>query len=552
MALITLAAAVVMALSLSRRLQQPLDRLLAGTQALQAGALDHRIATGSRDEFDHVAQSFNAMARELQSHRAAADAARHDLEVAVHDRTRELSAAHDTLKQLDERRRQLFADLGHELRTPATAIRGEAEIALRGKDKPTAEYRQALGRVISGIDQMTGLIHDLMLIAKAEADQLVMKPTSTDLPALLAEAVDQARTLGAAHRVDVQLDRLGQAVMIVLDNAVRYSPEGASVAVSLRTDPSVATIVVSDAGIGIDADELPHVFERFVRGQRARAHARTAPASACRLHSPSCMRMPGRSMCKASPCAARPFASPCRSLPPTRLNGPCDRMNILVVEDDARVADFLLRGLRAEGYRVELARNGADGLAMARTTEPAILILDLMLPGLSGLELCQTLRAEGHHVPVLILSALGNTADKVQGLRLGADDYLTKPFAFEELLARIEALMRRGREQKPRSTLLHVADLTLDLERMSASRAGQTIALTAKELALLELLMNSPGRVYSRERILSNVWGTSQDPLTNVVDVYVRRLRAKIDDGHPLALIKTVRGFGYRLDDVRE
>lgn len=288
MALITLAAAVVMALSLSRRLQQPLDRLLAGTQALQAGALDHRIATGSRDEFDHVAQSFNAMARELQSHRAAADAARHDLEVAVHDRTRELSAAHDTLKQLDERRRQLFADLGHELRTPATAIRGEAEIALRGKDKPTAEYRQALGRVISGIDQMTGLIHDLMLIAKAEADQLVMKPTSTDLPALLAEAVDQARTLGAAHRVDVQLDlgdaaaapvrvhadadRLGQAVMIVLDNAVRYSPEGASVVVSLRTDPSVAAIVVSDAGIGIDADELPHVFERFVRGQRARAH----------------------------------------------------------------------------------------------------------------------------------------------------------------------------------------------------------------------------------------------------------------------------------------
>jgi len=227
-------------------------------------------------------------------------------------------------------------------------------------------------------------------------------------------------------------------------------------------------------------------------------------------------------------------------------------MNILVVEDDARVADFLLRGLRAEGYRVELARNGTDGLAMARTTEPAILILDLMLPGLSGLELCQTLRAEGHHVPVLILSALGNTADKVQGLRLGADDYLTKPFAFDELIARIEALMRRGRGQKPRSTLLHVADLTLDLERMNASRAGQTIALTAKELALLELLMNSPGRVYSRERILSNVWGTSQDPLTNVVDVYVRRLRAKIDEGQPLALIKTVRGFGYRLDDLPE
>ncbi len=223
--------------------------------------------------------------------------------------------------------------------------------------------------------------------------------------------------------------------------------------------------------------------------------------------------------------------------------------NILVVEDDARVADFLLRGLRAEGYRVELARTGPEGLAMARSAESgALLILDLMLPGLSGLELCQTLRAEGHQMPVLMLSALSNTEDKVNGLRLGADDYLTKPFAFEELLARIEALMRRGREQRPRASTLQVADLVLDLERMQASRAGQSITLTARELAFLELLMSAPGRVYSRERILSNVWGTNEDPLTNVVDVYVRRLRAKIDEGHPLALIKTVRGFGYRLD----
>ncbi|PTT20607.1 DNA-binding response regulator [Acidovorax sp. HMWF029] len=223
--------------------------------------------------------------------------------------------------------------------------------------------------------------------------------------------------------------------------------------------------------------------------------------------------------------------------------------NILVVEDDARVADFLLRGLRAEGYRVELTRTGPEGLAMARGADSdALLILDLMLPGLSGLELCQTLRAEGHQMPVLMLSALSNTEDKVNGLRLGADDYLTKPFAFEELLARIEALLRRGREQRQRASTLQVADLVLDLERMQASRAGQSITLTARELAFLELLMSAPGRVYSRERILSNVWGTNEDPLTNVVDVYVRRLRAKIDEGHPLALIKTVRGFGYRLD----
>lgn len=224
-------------------------------------------------------------------------------------------------------------------------------------------------------------------------------------------------------------------------------------------------------------------------------------------------------------------------------------MNILVVEDDARVADFLVRGLRAEGYTVELARTGPEGLAMARSAESGVLILDLMLPGLSGLELCQTLRAEGCHLPVLMLSALNETEDKVNGLRLGADDYLTKPFAFEELLARIEALLRRGREQRQRASTLQVADLVLDRERMQVSRAGQSIALTAKELAFLELLMSAPGRVYSRERILSNVWGTNEDPLTNVVDVYVRRLRTKIDEGHAVALLKTVRGFGYRLDD---
>jgi DNA-binding response OmpR family regulator len=223
---------------------------------------------------------------------------------------------------------------------------------------------------------------------------------------------------------------------------------------------------------------------------------------------------------------------------------------ILVVEDDPRIADFLVRGLQAEGYVMQLARTGPEGLAAVREREISLLLLDLMLPGLSGLDLCQTLRAEGHQVPMLMLTAMSSTDDKVRGLRLGADDYLTKPFEFEELLARIEALLRRGREQKPRATTLQVSDLALDRERMQVSRAGHPIALTAKELALLELLMSAPGRVFSRERILANVWGTYEDPLTNIVDVYVRRLRAKIDDGHAVPLLKTVRGLGYKLDDV--
>ena len=227
---------------------------------------------------------------------------------------------------------------------------------------------------------------------------------------------------------------------------------------------------------------------------------------------------------------------------------------LLVVEDDERVARFLDRGLRAEGYQVQLARTGTQALdAVAATkTEPfELLLLDIMLPERSGLEVCQTLRAAGNRVPILLLTAMDTLDDKVAGLRLGADDYLTKPFAFEELLARIEALLRRagsdGRVQDTR--LLQVADLCLDLDRMQASRAEVLLRLTARELALLELLMRHPGRLYSRERILSNVWGVAEDPLTNVVDVYIRRLRSKIDCGQSLALIKTVRGLGYRLDD---
>jgi len=231
-------------------------------------------------------------------------------------------------------------------------------------------------------------------------------------------------------------------------------------------------------------------------------------------------------------------------------------MNILIVEDDARIASFLLRGLRAEGHRVLHAADGPSGLAMAQDAaraaangdEPTLILLDLMLPGLSGLEICQTLRAARVPLPILMLTAQGALEDRVAGLRLGADDYLCKPFEFEELLARLEALARRGREPLAQSPRLTVGDLVLDRERMQARRGAQALALTAKELALLELLMAAPGRLFSRERILANVWGASEDPLTNIVDVYIRRLRAKVEvDGAP-ALIHTVRGLGYRLE----
>jgi DNA-binding response OmpR family regulator len=238
-------------------------------------------------------------------------------------------------------------------------------------------------------------------------------------------------------------------------------------------------------------------------------------------------------------------------------------MNIVLVEDDARIADFLQRGLRAEGWRVERAASGPEGLALARAAArdvppatdalapPTLIVLDLMLPGLNGLELCQTLRAEGVALPILMLTAMGTLEDRVTGLRMGADDYLCKPFEFEELLARLEALARRGRTLRARpSPRLVVADLVFDRERMRVTRAGRPIALTARELALLELLMAAPGRLFSRERILASVWGSSEDPLTNIVDVYIRRLRSKLDEGFEPMLIHTQRGLGYRLEDL--
>ncbi|MEX1165366.1 MAG: response regulator transcription factor [Hydrogenophaga sp.] len=229
-------------------------------------------------------------------------------------------------------------------------------------------------------------------------------------------------------------------------------------------------------------------------------------------------------------------------------------MNILIVEDDPRIASFLERGLKAEGYRTHLAATGPVGLAMARDlhkrSEPTVLLLDVMLPGMTGLEVCQSLRAAHIATPILMLSALGALDDRVSGLRMGADDYLVKPFEFEELLARIEALARRNASLAETSdgACLVVADLQFDLNAMRVQRGGLVLTLTAREMALLELMMSAPGRLFSRERILSNVWGVNEDPLTNVVDVFIRRLRSKIDDGRTQPLIHTVRGLGYRLE----
>jgi DNA-binding response OmpR family regulator len=220
-----------------------------------------------------------------------------------------------------------------------------------------------------------------------------------------------------------------------------------------------------------------------------------------------------------------------------------------MVEDDERVRRFVVRGLEAEGYSVAVAGDAPKGFALASAEPFDVMILDLMLPGYSGKDLCQRLRATGVGTPILMLTARDAVEDKVDGLRSGADDYLTKPFDFDELLARIEALVRRSK--CPSAELVRVlqaGDVTLDRESMTVQRQGKPIELTTKEFQLLELLMSSPGKVMSRTRILNKVWNCSSDPLTNVVDVYIRRVRTKLNLHPDYGLIRTLRGYGYKLE----
>ena len=221
-------------------------------------------------------------------------------------------------------------------------------------------------------------------------------------------------------------------------------------------------------------------------------------------------------------------------------------MKILVIEDDPQMADYLVKGLKEENYVVDQAANGRDGLLLAAGGDYDLLIVDRMLPGLDGLGVISTLRAAGNRVPTLILSALGEVDERIRGLRAGGDDYLTKPFSFGELVARIEALSRRGRIE-PRQTVLRVADLEMDLVAHRVTRAGREIRLQPQEWRLLEYLMRNAGRVLSRTMIFESIWDYHFDPQTNVIDVHIGRLRRKIDKGFERPLIQTVRGMGYAL-----
>jgi len=224
-------------------------------------------------------------------------------------------------------------------------------------------------------------------------------------------------------------------------------------------------------------------------------------------------------------------------------------MRILVIEDDTSVAEFLCGGLREAGHVVDHADNGKDGLFLATTESYDAMIVDRMLPGVDGLSVVRTLRASDNDTPVIILSALGQVDDRVKGLQAGGDDYLTKPFAFSELAARLEALLRRqrGGGGAPETTLT-VGPLEMDLLRREVRRDGEMIELQPRDFQLLEYLMRHAGQVVTRTMLLEKVWDYHFDPQTNVIDVHISRLRSKIDKGQAQALIQTVRGAGYKID----
>ncbi|HVN44978.1 MAG TPA: response regulator transcription factor [Steroidobacteraceae bacterium] len=220
-------------------------------------------------------------------------------------------------------------------------------------------------------------------------------------------------------------------------------------------------------------------------------------------------------------------------------------MRLLLVEDERKLCELVARALRAESYAVDVAEDGLRGWELAQSYEYDLIILDLMLPQLPGEELLRRIRRTNQQVPILVLTARATTADKVHNFEAGADDYLTKPFAFAELIMRVKALLRRG--PISRSSVLRVGDLEVDRFTKQVRRGGRRIELTAKEYALLEYLAANPGRVFSRTMIIEHVWDQSFEGLTNIVDVYVRHLRSKVDDPFPVKLIRTVRGVGYGL-----
>lgn len=441
--------------------------------------------------------------------------------------------------------RQFLDEVAHELRTPITVLRGHLELM---DEDPDSQRGQTRALLFDELDRMRRIVEDLLLLARAERpDFLTLGQTS--LTDLVVDTAAKAQALGRRHwtvaevaDVSVELDeqRVTQALMQLAANAVSHTEEGDIIEIGSRLWRGRVLLWVADTGPGVAPEDRERIFQCFYQGApRCPAGPPPASGSASRWSARSPRHTTESPASRRHPGAAHDSSSTFPHCTPRRKEPMVSR--ILIAEDEARIAAFVEKGLRRSGYVTRVVADGVSAYEHARGRDFDLLILDLGLPGDDGLTVLRKLRKARIALPVVILTARDSVSDIVAGLESGADDYMVKPFAFDELLARVRLRLRR--EEPPENFLLRVGDLILDLRTRRAQVGERVSDLSAREFALAEILMRNPDRVLSREQLLSQVWGFDYDPGSNIVDVYIRYLRRKIGADR----VQTVRGVGYRL-----
>ena len=462
----------------------------------------------------------------------------------VADLARTFNAMLDRLETAFATQRAFVDDAGHELRTPITIVRGHLELL----DDDPDERRRTVDLVTDELDRMSRIVDDLLLLAKLErpdflrVEPLDVEPFTHELFAK-AQAFDRRDWRLAGYgdgRVVADGQRITQAVMNLARNAVEHAGHDATITIGSQRRDGEVSFWVRDTGPGVAPDDQSAIFERFAR----RGDRRRSDGAGLGL---AIVRAVAEAHGGHVDLDSRPGAGACFTVTiplgdaTHHRHGRSPVARILIAEDEPRIASFLEKGLRANGFATTVVDDGVVAEGMARDGDFELLILDLGLPNRHGLDVLRALRRRGERLPVVILTARDEVEITVAGFDGGADDYVTKPFRFEELLARIRVRLRADSTEE--TTLLRAGEVTLDLRTRRATVAGRSVELTGREFALAETFLRHTDQVLSREQLLSHVWGYDFDPESNVVDVYVRYLRLKLG----VDVIETVRGMGYRL-----
>ncbi len=484
-------------------------------------------------------------------------------------------------------RHDFVVNVSHELKTPVGAISLLSE-AIGDAAEDEEAVRRFAARLGVESRRLSALVQDIIEFSRLQAKDVVQDGGPVDLNAVVADAVDRLRltaedrgiALRVGGRVDAVVhgdqDQLMTAVRNLVDNAVRYSPEGTTVGIGLSSVDGLAQVTVTDQGIGISPEEQERVFERFYRvdAARSRQTGGTGLGLSIVKHvvinhggEVTLWSQPGRGSTftirlpewgdgvavDGAPGAAhvteRRGHRVTASAAPPDPEGDERMSRILIVEDEESFSDPLSYLLEKEGFEVTVAADGNEALSVFERDSADLILLDLMLPGMSGTEVCRQVRQRSN-VPVIMLTAKDSEIDKVVGLELGADDYVTKPYSSRELVARVRAVLRRqGEQEEPMSATISAGPVRMDVERHVVSVDGEQVSLPLKEFELLEMLLRNAGRVLTRGQLIDRVWGSDYVGDTKTLDVHVKRLRSKIepDPSSPRYLV-TVRGLGYKFE----